>query len=335
MTWTLTIQKIQPETEDTKSFWLRPDRPLAFRAGQFLILQQGEHRRSYSISSSPGDSLVRITVKRIENGLFSRYLFDEAHVGETLTSSGAAGRFQLPEDPDAFQQYVFFAAGSGITPCRPMIEEILTHRGQSTVVLVYSNRSEATTIFRSELTELRSKFPKRFQIEWLNSSNVNLLRARLSKWLVGELLQQYVREKDKAAFYLCGPYDYMLTAEIGLVTEGVPLARIHRETFLAPEFENPQSPPDQREHQVTLYFQNQRFHISVQYPVSILKAARRQGIDLPFSCEAGQCSACAATCVKGSVWMSRNEVLSDRELGAGRILTCTGFPVDGDVEIVY
>ncbi|MBS1562920.1 MAG: 2Fe-2S iron-sulfur cluster binding domain-containing protein, partial [Bacteroidetes bacterium] len=59
------------------------------------------------------------------------------------------------------------------------------------------------------------------------------------------------------------------------------------------------------------------------------------GIALPYSCEAGRCGSCAATCTKGKVWMSYNEVLLDEELAKGRILTCTGYPVGGDIELEY
>ncbi|MFN5168305.1 MAG: 2Fe-2S iron-sulfur cluster-binding protein [Cyclobacteriaceae bacterium] len=331
--WNLTIRKIQSETEDTKSLWLHPDRPLPFRAGQFLILQREGQRRSYSISSRPTDPLIRITVKRIDNGLFSRYLFDEAKPGDVLACTGSSGMFVLPENVDSISQYFFLAAGSGITPCRPMIEELLEQDPQAKVVLIYSNRSEVNAIFREELLTLQKKHAARFTLEWLYSSNKNLLRARLSKWLLSELVKQHVANTLNTLFYICGPYDYMLTAEIGLITEGIPAKNIHRETFLAPELENPQPPPDQRVHQVVIRYRNQRFQITTQYPTSILKAARRQGIDLPYSCEAGQCSSCAATCVKGRVWMSRNEVLSESEVAASRVLTCTGFPVGGDVEI--
>ena len=70
-----------------------------------------------------------------------------------------------------------------------------------------------------------------------------------------------------------------------------------------------------------------------QYPVTILQAAKQKGIMLPYSCEAGKCGTCVATCLQGNVWHAYNEVLLDRELEKGRILTCTGYPY-GNEDVV-
>ncbi|MCB2406833.1 2Fe-2S iron-sulfur cluster binding domain-containing protein [Hymenobacter sp. BT178] len=71
----------------------------------------------------------------------------------------------------------------------------------------------------------------------------------------------------------------------------------------------------------------------VQYPQTILQAAKARGLVLPYSCEAGQCGNCAARCTAGTVWMATNEVLTDRETARGLVLTCTGYPVHGDVRL--
>jgi len=56
---------------------------------------------------------------------------------------------------------------------------------------------------------------------------------------------------------------------------------------------------------------------------------------LPYSCEAGRCGSCTATCIDGKVWMSYNEVLMDDEISKGRVLTCTGYPIGGDVVLKF
>jgi ring-1,2-phenylacetyl-CoA epoxidase subunit PaaE len=69
------------------------------------------------------------------------------------------------------------------------------------------------------------------------------------------------------------------------------------------------------------------------YPTTILDAALQQGIELPYSCKAGICSTCSATCVQGKIIMSTNEVLTDKDMVQGLVLTCTGYAVT-DVELV-
>ncbi|MFL5771700.1 MAG: 2Fe-2S iron-sulfur cluster-binding protein [Flavisolibacter sp.] len=67
------------------------------------------------------------------------------------------------------------------------------------------------------------------------------------------------------------------------------------------------------------------------YPDTILQSAKKAGITLPYSCETGRCGNCAARCVHGKVWLSYNEVLTEKELEKGLTLTCVGHPVGGDV----
>jgi ring-1,2-phenylacetyl-CoA epoxidase subunit PaaE len=76
------------------------------------------------------------------------------------------------------------------------------------------------------------------------------------------------------------------------------------------------------------------FEVMVKYPESLLATAKKAGIVLPYSCEAGRCGSCVASCTKGEMWMAYNEVLTDTEVQKGRILTCQSFPINGDAAVV-
>src|SRR5690606_36157907 len=98
----LHITRIVQETEHAKTFFLAPENwQVNYEAGQFLTLvfytKHGEKRRSYSISSSPLEKELSITVKKIDNGEFSRLLLQHAKVGDMLYTSGISGHFRLPE----------------------------------------------------------------------------------------------------------------------------------------------------------------------------------------------------------------------------------------------
>jgi ferredoxin-NADP reductase len=334
----LIIHSIIQETSDTKSFLLEsPDGLIRYQPGQFLTLlhpSSSSVRRSYSLSSNPSiDHYLRITVKRIPNGEFSRWLFDHAQEGDHLQCIGASGFFTLPESLSNDVTLVFLAAGSGITPIFSLINEVLFHRNQK-VLLIYSNRSQEETIFYRELRALEKKFPSRLSITFLFSASQNLYHARLSKFLLTELINQYVPDKSKALAYLCGPGDYMLMASITLLTENIPSENIRTEKFNTDKPPVKERPSDTDLHQVTLKYQGKKILLGVKYPTTILQAAKLQSIDIPYSCEAGRCGTCAATCVSGKIWMSRNEVLLDKEMAKGRVLTCTGYPIGGDAELI-
>jgi ferredoxin-NADP reductase len=337
----LRIIAIRKETFDTKSFVLQPVNTvhLSYKPGQFLTLVfpgRYEERRSYSISSMPPLELLTITVKRIDNGEFSRYLFDTCQEGSVLYTIGASGFFTIPEDVDKHKFFFFFAAGSGITPILPLIKTILIHHSHLNVYLIYSNHSPESTIFLQELQDLEARYPEHLRIEWLFSIARNLLRARLSKSLVEEFLNFIPRsDRSKELFYLCGPHFYMQMISITLLREGVSPENIRKEIFNTTKPLVKELPPDQNPHQVTVFYSGETYKFEAGFPTTILAAAKQKGIALPYSCEAGKCGTCAATCIQGIVWMSYNEVLLDKELTSGRVLTCTGFPVGGDVTLEF
>lgn len=337
MTSRLTIRDKRQETSDTFSFELMPEQPLAYKPGQFLTVlkkgSSGEVRRQYSFSSHPRlDLYPVITVKRIPNGELSRWLIDEAVPGMILDTVGASGLFTLP---DALPETVILlAAGSGITPVYSLLRELLFFHPSTHVVLAYSNRSPHDTIFLNELNALKAAYPHRFVLEYFFSSNKDLRKARLGKVLLEELLVRHQVNPAAALAYFCGPYDYRQMVNIVLQARGVPPDRIYKEVFHSPEPSRRPEPPDKDTHRVFIRYEGKRHEVDVTYPQTILRAALQKGILLPYSCEAGRCGTCAATCVRGEVWMQRNEVLLDKEVARGRRLTCTGYPVGGDTELV-
>jgi ferredoxin len=136
-------------------------------------------------------------------------------------------------------------------------------------------------------------------------------------------------------FYLCGPFEYMRMITIVLRSQGIVVANIRKEIFEIHPPVQKAVPPDQKLHRVHLSLRNKAFSFDTQYPETILQTAKRLQIPIPYSCEAGQCGTCAATCLSGKVWMFKNDVLLEEEIEKGRILTCTGFAVGGDIFIKY
>lgn len=335
------IADILPETRNAKSFILeRVDgQPLRYRPGQFITLlfednTGAEQRRSYSFSSSPviGDPPA-ITVKRVENGMYSRWLLDRAFAGMTIPYSGVSGFFLLP-DSGAWEVFTFFAAGSGITPVFSLIKTALYRDSAVQVELVYSNRNAAEAIFLEELKRLARIFPERFQLILLFSETREIGKARLNNFMITSMLSGKPASRiRKTFFFLCGPVDYMDTVKITLQTEGVEAAQIRKETFYSAPPETRAEPPDRKARLVHIRSGLKHHSFPVKYPVSILDAALEAGLDIPFSCRSGQCGSCTLLCTRGDVWMEYNEVLTPREMEQGFVLTCTGYPVGGEVEL--
>ena len=337
----LTVSQIISETPDTKSFVLSSDQgAVEYKSGQFLTfvftnVNGQEVRRSYSISSSPEiHEPLTITVKRIINGEYSRRLNDRVKVGDRLATIGASGFFVLPETPEKFRRFVFMAAGSGITPVFALIKTLLHLHPSVKILLIYSNTNESKVIFADKLKELHNQFSTSLYIEFLFSRSADAFASRLTP----ESFEMFMRLHNvsfgpESIFYVCGPADYMRMITYKLTTLGVENSRIRKEIFHIQHPKVKPEPPDTAAHTVTLIRGNDRREFTTQYPLTILQAARLLNIHIPFSCESGQCGTCVAKCLQGTVWMANNEVLLDHEIKNGIILTCTGYPVFGDITI--
>jgi ferredoxin-NADP reductase len=333
----LVVEEIREETTNFKTFVFRPGHGLQYEAGQFITLVDTsglqEIRRSYSIVSSPVlNEPLSIGVKRIDNGFFSRILADKTRPGDMLYTTGAGGFFRLPENIKSFTSIFFFAAGSGISPILSLLKTTIHLYPGMSVFLIYSNQSVETTAYYRELKQMERLFPDQLNIHFLFSSAADLKKARLNRDLMLEFLRIDAFDREKTLFYTCGPESYMRMIIFLLLEEGFPKEHIKKEDFNPGNKKlSPRMPPDIKTYTVQLVLKGGRFEFPVVYPDTLLQAARKLNLDLPYSCETGKCGSCAAHCISGKVWLSNNEVLTDQDLSAGLILTCTGYPQSADV----
>jgi ferredoxin-NADP reductase len=335
----LIVESTREETKSFKTIVFREGYPFHYEAGQFITLVDNsgprEIRRSYSITSSPVlKEPLSIAVKRIDNGFFSRNLVDHARTGNQIFTTGAAGFFRLPDNIQTYSTIFFFAAGSGIAPILSLLKTVLHLYPQISVFLIYSNQSVATTAFYHVLKSLESSYPGQLHIDFLFSSESDLRRARLNRELLQEFLNFYHFDREKTLFYTCGPENYMRMIQFILVEEGYPKENLKKEDFNPGNKKLiPRLPPDMNTYLIHLDLNGSHYDFPAPYPESILQAAKKLKLNLPYSCETGKCGSCAAICISGNVWLSNNEVLTDKDLFRGITLTCTGHPQMGDVHL--
>mgnify|MGYP002777661101 CR=1 FL=1 len=341
----LRVTEIITETPDARTLVLTPlNVPhVDYRAGQFLtfIFQHGtphEVRRSYSMSSTPGlDAALRVTVRRVDNGEISRYLVDHLRVGDTLVSLPPAGRFTLDTAPENQRDIVLIGAGSGITPLYALLNQALRNEPLSHIALLYSNASERRIIFRDTLSAIQRANPERFQMVHLlsrPSGDWEGRRGRLNNVLLETLLPDLLRhDRSQALFYVCGPADYMRMVQYTLVFLGIKPEQIRKENFvIGPVIQTP-PPGSSQDYRIALTFRGAHYELTVPAYTSILQTALDNGLSLPYSCRGGRCSTCMARRTSGEVQMTINDVLTERDLAEGWVLTCTGYPASEGVRI--
>ncbi len=336
------ITAIRAETATVKTFVLKPEsgETISYKAGQFLTflfwINGEEIRRSYSLSSAPAlHEPFSITTKRHANGAITRLMHDTLQVGDVLQALSPAGMFTIEPEPLEEKDIFLIAAGTGIVPIFSLLKELLTVEKNSNLTLIYSNHQKSDAVFYNELIAWQQRFPQRLHIEFLFSDHQQILKARLSSTSLKMLLDKHQHfPRNQALLYTCGPYYFMQMVQIVALTHGFNPAHIRREIFTLPDINAPQPAfVTTIDETVTLIKGGITHKLYVPYQQSILTAALKNGIELPYSCRAGRCSSCRAKVLQGKVVMHYNEVLTDADEEAGYTLTCTGHPVTSDVVI--
>jgi ring-1,2-phenylacetyl-CoA epoxidase subunit PaaE len=342
----LRIIDVIRETPDAFTYRLENTGPekVVYQAGQFLTflidLHGTTYRRSYSFSSTPGiDPCMSVTVRKKENGEISRHILRHWQKGDVITSLLPSGRFTLDSLSPQPRNIFLMAAGSGITPVFSLLQHILYREPTARVILVYSTSSPERTIFFKQIQALQAKFSRQLHCIYLFSKEHPGGRGlrRLSNGMLEPLVNEHLSyDRANAEFFICGPPDYMRMVMLTLIFMGFSEEQLHKENFVvntAVKMEKAGRPQDESLKAVHLHIGGQNYDIAVPGNRQILDSALQQGVMLPYSCKGGVCGSCTAKCTKGEVWMSVNEVLTDKELAQGLILTCVSYPVSGHIEI--
>ncbi|WP_072687408.1 ferredoxin--NADP reductase [Rhodococcus marinonascens] len=337
----LTVSGVVEETPDSRSLIFDVPADLAdkftYKPGQFLTLRipsdrTGSVARCYSLASSPfTDDAPKVTVKRTAEGYGSNWLCDSIAVGDTLEVLPPSGVF-TPKSLD--RDFLLFAAGSGITPVVSILKSALTE-GSGKVVLFYANRDEKSVIFAEELRTLASRYPSRLvTIHWLETvqglPGVDQLASAVAPYLECEA-------------FMCGPAPFMDTIHKALADAGMPRSKVHAEVFnsLAGD---PFRDADVVEVTADEAAQAATVEVELDGEIHNLNWPRKQtlvdimlaeGIDVPYSCQEGECGSCACTVLEGKVEMENSEILDPEDIESGYILGCQARPVTDHLKIEF
>ncbi len=374
--YSLKIKNIRRETANCVSiaFDVPPqyNDVFSFKQGQYLTLKThidgSEVRRSYSICSAPNDGELRIAVKEVYQGAFSTYanrVLKEGDILEIMPPMGhfyanemnaedaqVRGTFKVPRTYAPQKHYVFFAAGSGITPVISNIKTILKSDPlpdesgckHSICTLIYGNRHVSSIIFKEEIEALKNQYLGRFQVFNVLSrekTESDLLHGRLDANKIALFFDKIPNLKTADEFFSCGPIDMTEAVKDVLTKQGVSEKNIHFELFNAPppRPKGEQLPPPLWGRGIaSVKIDSLSFDVPIEGGQTILDAAQTFGADLPFACKGGVCCTCRAKLIEGDVDMIVNYALTKEETAAGFILTCQAVPkttkvvVDFDVK---
>lgn len=340
----LRVSALIEETHDSKSvvFEVPPALTTAFnyRPGQFLTLRlpiDGKYvPRCYSMSSSPLlDAAPRVTVKRVNQGRGSNWICNQLKVGDELEVMTPSGVF-TPKHWS--QDFLLMAGGSGVTPVFSILRHVL-EQSSARITLLYANRDEKSVIFRDALNALAKAHPQRLQIvHWLDSVQGVPTVAQLT---------EFARPHATSQAFICGPGPFMDAAVEALKAIQMAESDIHVERFVSlPDEETLAAAQTARhneaprsdavdEAQIEISMDGQVHTLECGGQETILEAALRNKINLPFSCQAGMCASCMCQVIEGSVHLRHNDVLDAKDLAKSWTLACQAVPTSTRIRLKF
>jgi len=351
----LRVRSIQPETEEAVivTFDVPPDlRPVfGFTQGQYLTLRREidgqDLRRSYSICAGVDEGELRVGVRRVTGGVFSRWINEELKPGDVIQVMAPQGRFFVPIEPGARRHHLGIAGGSGITPILSIMKTVLAREPGSRFTLIYGNRRLRSTMFKEELDDLKDRYLTRLVVHHVFSDEHTespLNMGVMNRDKIAEFLGVLVPPPSIAHAYVCGPFQMNEEAEAALLAAGVAEDRIHIERFGIAQkggghvgaVLHQAHASDAAKAVVTIIRDGlqRQFLFSREQP-SILDAASEAGLEVPYSCTSGVCGTCRAKLVEGEVRMERNFALDKKEVAAGYVLTCQAHPTTERVVLSF
>ncbi len=205
----------------------------AFAAGQWVMLyltnQDGSlaGRAAFSIATAPVESTHEFEIAIKVSGSFTRQLHNLVS-GCLVGIHGPFGAFTLKQGSE---RIVMFAGGIGISPLRSMLRELIAKKDPRTIVLFYSNRTQAETAFEAELRSLAQQHPQ-FQPIFFVTRETPIDWDGVCRRIDDDACQLYLKNIEDTEFFMCGPRALMNMVAKMLADRGVDVKRkLHKELF--------------------------------------------------------------------------------------------------------
>jgi len=327
----------------------------AHHAGQYVtvrrMIEGREERRTYSIVTAPGGGVLKLGIRVQPGGRMSGELASVLRPGDWLDVGTPMGRFRTSISAEREYAYVAFAAGSGITPVLSLARDILAREPRSRFTLIYGNRSMSRTMFLEETLALKNRYIERFSVHFVMSrepQQTEWLNGRIDADKIRELARHMAEVSSADEYLICGPGDMVdeVRAAIKSLNGSAAIrferfaaatprsAETDKERGAAPEAAAPAAQAVLATISVVMDGRRRSFPMAPS-DASVLDAAERAGLELPFSCRSGICATCRARITGGAAVMAHNIALEPWETDAGFVLCCQARPTTASLEISY
>ena len=234
---TATVVAIDPQTPRIKSFFLKPQTPFHFRAGQHVDLRLTAENgytamRSYSIGSSPSDNRqIELSIERLDDGEVSPFFHNVVAIGDEVEVRGPLGGHFTWSSTDG-GPLLLVGGGSGVVPLMSMIRHQQDSAPTVPLVLLLSARTWDNILYRDQLLEmdrLSRGFNLALALTRESPKRNGDFGRRVDNAMVAEILQRL--PAPPKLVYVCGSNPFVNVATDGIISCNVPAKNIRTERY--------------------------------------------------------------------------------------------------------
>lgn len=209
---------------------LKCSTPLDYYAGQFVNLKRHDGlQRSYSIANNHllnADSLT-FHIRKLKDGLFSEWAYQELAVGDTLDISGPQGLcYYLPNQLD--QNLMLIGTGSGLAPLLGIISEALHQGHRGDIHLFHGSREIEGLYLIEEMQQLTQQYQNFYYTPCLSSET---LANGYAKGRAHDVAMSTIPRLKDWRIYLCGHPDMVHQAKRQAFLKGAAIQNIYADAF--------------------------------------------------------------------------------------------------------
>lgn len=206
----LTFKEKKEIAKDTYEFSFSPSHSIPFISGQYmewtLLHNQVDLRgvrRYFTIASSPFDNIIKLSIKKADNGSSFKQALLALEEGKGLLATSVSGDFVMPHNVDT--PLVFIAGGIGITPFISMFRTLLQKGERRDIVLFYLNKKEEDVAYKDILDEVSNKFAVKVVYVLSDMEAVSPSWEGEKGFLTEEMVKKYVLHYTQSEYYISGP----------------------------------------------------------------------------------------------------------------------------------
>ena len=216
------LEKVADETANIKTFWLRPEKPMEFKTGQFVELSvPGLGEAPFTPSSSPAVA-EKMELTIMKAGKVTQCLHS-LEPGAKLGVRGPYGK-GYPMEEFYGKELLILGGGVGLAPLRSLLYQVFEDIDKiPRVMLLYGAKSPGDMVYSGQIDEWTNR--DKFEVLTTVDAASNGWKGNVG--VVTTLVPKVKLNLENTVAIVCGPPVMMKFGTLELIQTGLPKDKIY------------------------------------------------------------------------------------------------------------